>query len=328
MSIEWGLSRQTRLWPRAQYDCSLYAGTVPLPTHVTDLISYELLLSVAELGSIGRAGAAHGMSQPAASARLKALESRVGVALLHRGQRGATLTATGELVAGWAERVIAEAAELATSIAMLRTDRHSHIRIAASLTIAEYLIPRWLITLRSHDTSITPTLTSGNSVDVAASVLDGRADIGFVESPDLPSGLQSKDVARDELVVVVAPDHQWVRRTITASELAATPLVTREPGSGTRLALERVLRTAGPLAAPLLEVSSTTAIKAAVIGGLAPAVLSSLAVSAEIAAGTLARVHTEGLDLRRFLRAVWPAGRELRGPSSDLLVVALKSPQS
>lgn len=306
----------------------LYAGTVPLPILVTDLISYELLLSVAELGSIGRAGHAHGMSQPAASARLKTLESRVGVALLHRGQRGATLTATGQLVASWAERVINDAGDLATSIAALRTDRDNHIRIAASLTVAEYLVPRWLITLRSHDPSVTPALTSGNSTEVAESVLAGRADIGFVESPDMPSGLDSKDVAHDELVVVVGPHHEWAGRTITASDLAATPLVTREAGSGTRLALERALETARPLASPVLEVSSTTAIKAAVSGGLAPAVLSSLAVSAEIAAGSLTRVRTRGLDLRRSLRAVWPAGRELRGPASDLLVIALRSSQS
>ncbi|MGU3432489.1 LysR family transcriptional regulator [Actinomycetes bacterium M1A6_2h] len=300
---------------------------MPLPTHVTDLVSYELLLSVAELGSIGRAGQAHGMSQPAASARLKALESRVGVALLHRGQRGATLTPTGQLVAGWAGRVIAEATDLATNIAALRTDRDSHIRIAASLTVAEYLVPRWLITLRSLDPTVAPALSSGNSDDVAASVLAGRADIGFIESPDVPTGLESREFARDELVVVVAPHHPWVGKTITGIDLAATPLVTREAGSGTRLALERALAEFDPLAAPVLEVSSTTAIKSAVGGGLAPAVLSHLAVSDDIAAGTLVRVRTRDVDLRRSLRAVWPSGRTLRGPASDLLGIALGIPQ-
>jgi DNA-binding transcriptional LysR family regulator len=290
---------------------------------VTDLLSYELLLSVAELGSIGKAGQAHGMSQPAASARLRALESRVGVALLHREPRGATLTPTGQLVAGWAGRVITEAADLATNIAALRTDRDSHIRIAASLTVAEYLVPRWLITLRSQDPSVAPALSSGNSDDVAASVLAGRADIGFVESPDVPTGLESREVARDELVVVVAPHHPWVGRTITAGDLAAAQLVTREAGSGTRLALERALADLAPLAAPVLEVSSTTAIKSAVSGGLGPAVLSHLAVSDDIAAGTLVRVPTTGVDLRRSLRAVWPTGRVLRGPASDLLSISL-----
>lgn len=295
---------------------------VALPTHVTDLISYELLLAVAELGSIGRAGHAHGMSQPAASARLRTLERRVGVPLLNRGQAGATLTASGELVAGWAQRVITDAADLAANLETLRDDRDSHLRIAASLTVAEYLVPAWLIRLRAEHPSIAPALSSGNSADVAESVLSGGADLGFIEGPVVPSGLDSRPVARDELVVVVAPGHGWAGRTITADELAATPLVTREAGSGTRLALERALAPTTPVP-PVLEVSSTTAIKAAVAGGLAPAVLSSLSVSAELEAGTLTRVVTRGLDLHRSLRAVWPTGRDLRGPASDLLRIAL-----
>nr|WP_256982606.1 LysR family transcriptional regulator [Rhodococcus sp. 06-418-1B] len=300
---------------------------MPLPTLVTDLISYELLLSVAELGSIGRAGEAHGMSQPAASSRLAALERRVGVPLLERTPRGATLTATGELVASWAERVVVEAARLATSIESLRTDRNTHVRVAASLTIAEYLVPRWLITLRAQEPSVTPSLSSGNSADVSAAVLAGRADIGFVESPDVPNGLEHCDIAHDELVVVVAPGHEWMGRSITARELASTPLVTREPGSGTRRALERALESTDS-APPLLEVSSTTAIKAAVGGGMAPAVLSSLAVSAELAAGTLVRVRTDGLNLRRSLRAVWPTGTRPNEPSSTLVTIAIAATES
>jgi DNA-binding transcriptional LysR family regulator len=76
-------------------------------------------------------------------------------------------------------------------------------------------------------------------------------------------------------------------------------------------------------AAPVLEVSSTTAIKAAVIGGIGPAVLSAHAVTAELAAGTLVRLTVPDLDLSRRLRAVWPMGQTLRGPARDLLAIAL-----
>ena len=82
---------------------------MPLPPHVADLTSIDLLLSVAELGSIGRAGRAHGMSQPAASARIRALERRVGAPLLTRGARGTVLTDLGELVASWAAPVVRSA---------------------------------------------------------------------------------------------------------------------------------------------------------------------------------------------------------------------------
>ncbi|MFI6031412.1 LysR family transcriptional regulator [Amycolatopsis magusensis] len=301
---------------------------MPLPARVSDLTSYDLLLSVAELGSIGRAARAHGMSQPAASVRLRQLESQAGAPLLERGARGARLTTEGQLVASWAQPVLDAASDLETGIAALRADRDSHVRIAASLTVAEYLLPRWLIALKAVDPGTVVALTSGNSADVAAQVLAGEVELGFVESPDIPEGLQAKEVARDELVLVVAPSHPWAtrRRRPRAAELAATPLVSREPGSGTRQALERALRAHvdGALAEPALEVSSTTAIKAAAVGGIGPAVLSAYAVAPELAAGTLVRLGVPDLDLGRRLRAIWPSGRAPRGPARELLAIALQ----
>ncbi|ANZ40145.1 LysR family transcriptional regulator [Lentzea guizhouensis] len=301
---------------------------MPLPPRVTDLTSYELLLSVAELGSIGRAAKAHGMSQPSASERLRVLEARVGVALLERTSRGAQLTTAGQLVAGWAAPVLTKAADLDAGITSLRADRQSHLKVAASLTVAEYLLPAWLIALRAVSPDTATVLTAGNSVHVAEQVLADRADLGFIESTDLPAGLDSRVVGHDELVLVVAPGHPWSRRRkITAARLAATPLISREPGSGTRQALRSALRGVDLeiTAEPLLEMSSTTAIKAAVIGGIGPAVLSAHAVAADLATRTLVRVEVGDLDLARALRAVWTRGRTPRGPASDLLTIAMRT---
>src|SRR5688500_3723160 len=134
---------------------------MPLPSRVTDLASFDLLLSVAELGSIGRAAKAHGMSQPSASERLRTLEARVGVALLERTSRGARLTTAGQLVAGWAAPVLARAVDLDAGLTSLRADRHSHLRVAASLTVAEYLLPAWLIALRTVSPDTATVLTAG-----------------------------------------------------------------------------------------------------------------------------------------------------------------------
>jgi DNA-binding transcriptional LysR family regulator len=301
---------------------------VPLPSRVSDLTSFDLLLSVAKLGSIGRAAAAHQLSQPAVSARLRQLEHQVGARLLDRGARGARLTTVGELVAGWAQPAVDRAADLEEGIAALRRDRHTHLRVAASLTVAEYLLPSWLIALRSVDPDTMTALSSGNSVEVAAQILAGEAEIGFVEGPTVPEGVQAREVARDELAVVVAPSHPWARRRrVRATELVRTPLVSREPGSGTRQAWEQAVREQldTDMAAPILEVSSTTAIKAAVIGGIGPAVLSVRAVTAELAAGTLVRLAVPGLDLTRRMHAIWPDGNTLQGPAGDLLTIALRS---
>ncbi|MFR9780899.1 LysR family transcriptional regulator [Micromonospora sp. MS34] len=301
---------------------------MPLPPQVTDLTSFDLLLSVARLGSVGRAATAHGISQPAASARLRHLERRLGVTLLRRSPRGSTLTDEGALVADWARTAVDAAATLAASAAALRATADSRLVVAASQTVAEYLLPGWLVALHGGQPGLSVALHAGNSADVAARVLSGDAALGFIEGPDTPAGLHAETVGEDRLVVVVAPGHPWVRRRggITPAELAGCPLVVREAASGTRRVLESALRVAGTdqIAAPSLQLSSTTAIKHAVAAGSGPAVLSSLAVTAELAAQTLVAVPVTGLSLRRRLRAVWAAGRQLTGPARDLYAIATR----
>lgn len=308
---------------------------MPLPPRVTDLGPYELLLSVAALGSMGRAAKDHGVSQAAVSARLKALERALSVTLFERSARGTRLTEAGSLVADWARPAVQAAAALDEGVTALHAEHASHLRISASLTVAEYLLPGWLVTLRSRHPGTRVSLALHNSEDTSVDVTCGAGDVGFVEGPDLHDSLDGCVVAHDNLVVVVAADHPWVhRRSVDPAMLAGTPLVAREPGSGTREFLESALREAGygPSVDPALELSSTTAIKNAVSRGIGPGVLSSLAVTHELAAGTLVAVPVRQpargspVSLRRALRAVWPAGTPLDGPARELVRIALRSP--
>ncbi|MGW1864216.1 LysR family transcriptional regulator [Streptomyces mauvecolor] len=299
-----------------------------LSPHVPDLSALDLLLSVIELGSLGRAAEAHGISQPSVSSRIRYLEKLVGVPVLERTTLGSRPTPAGALVAEWAQEVLDSAHHLDVGIQALRDSRHSRLRVAASQTIAEYLFPRWLVALRGRTSTTTVALESGNSSEVGAAVLEGRAEIGFIESPRAPKGLHSQPVAKDRLVVVVAPDHPWARRgTVSLDELAESQLIQRESGSGTRTAFERAMLKQLPdwQASAALELSSTTAIKSAVAGGVGPAVLSSLAVAAELANGTLRSPTVTGLELARVLRAVWPTGHRPTGPARDLVAIARQS---
>jgi DNA-binding transcriptional LysR family regulator len=302
---------------------------MPLPPRVSDLAGFDLLLSVARLGSLSRAAAEHGISQPAASARMRHLEAQLGLALIDRSPRGSTLTAAGALVAEWAQPVHDAATALNTSVTALRRERESRLRVAASMTVAEYLLPAWLTALRAAGSGPAVALRAVNSAEVAEAVRGGAADIGFVEGPGVPDGLHAEPIGHDTLTVVVAPSHPWARRRsgVTPGELAATALVSRESGSGTRGFFEEALRDQAGLerVPPLAELSSTTAIKAAVAAGAGPAVLSSLAVAAELSAGTLRAVTITGLDLNRTLLAVWAAGRRLAGPARDLHAIAARS---
>jgi molybdate transport repressor ModE-like protein len=297
---------------------------VTLPSRVADLGAFDLLISVAETGSIGQAARRHGISQPAVSARMRALEATLGVTLLERSPRGARLTPAGSLVVDWARPAIDAAHALDAGLAALRAQKESRLSVAASLTVAEYLLPGWLAAFRAQHPATSVRLTSHHSTDTAADVLGGAADVGFVEGPDTPAGLDSLTVAHDRLVLVVGTGHPWARRRmVDPIRLASIPLVSRERGSGTRTYLEQQLAAAGhALTAPILELSSTTVIKNAVISGIGPAVLSSLAVTTELAAGTLIAVPIRQLDLRRALRAIWPAHQRLDGPARDLVRTA------
>ncbi|MFE5078104.1 LysR substrate-binding domain-containing protein, partial [Streptomyces halstedii] len=152
-------------------------------------------------------------------------------------------------------------------------------------------------------------------------LLSGEADLGFVEGLSVPEGLDGTVIAHDRLVVVVAPAHPWARRRtqVTPGELAATPLILREHGSGTRQVLDAALAVHGGLARPLLELSSTTAVKGAAESGAGPCVLSELALDEELSARRLVEIPVAGVRLRRQLRAVWPAGHRPTGPARDLL---------
>ncbi|MEU9098875.1 LysR family transcriptional regulator [Streptomyces sp. NPDC048361] len=295
--------------------------TSPLAHRVPDLGAMELLLAVARHGSLGRAARDLGITQPAASSRVRSMERLLGVALVDRSPRGSRLTAEGVLVTDWARRVVEAAEAFDAGAQALRGRRDSRLRVAASMTIAEYLLPGWLIALRAERPGTAVSLSAGNSAVVAEQLLGDEADLGFVEGLGVPAGLDSAVIGHDRLVVVAAPSHPWARRRqpLAPAELAATPLILREHGSGTRQVLDAALAAHGGLADPLIELSSTTAVKASVVSGAGPSVLSELALGEELAARRLVRVPVEGVRLRRDLRAVWRRGPLPAGPARTLL---------
>lgn len=297
---------------------------MPLPEPHPDLSSLDLLVSVGELGSISAAAAAHGVSQPAASMRLRALERLLHIPLLDRSTRGARLTPAGMATAEWAAAVLGDMRTLLAGTAALRADRRSELRLAASLTVAEYLIPRWLHLLSAEVPQTKVSLEMGNTTHVADLVAREKVDLGFIEGARPPGRLRSKELLTDELVIVVAADHPWSRRRrpISAHLLATTPLVLREPGSGTREVLTDALQACGLGATAAMELGSTTAIKAAAVTGAAPAVLPLVAVIAELRAGQLVAVDHAGVDLVRTIRAIWRTDHTLSPAAQQLLAIA------
>jgi len=297
-----------------------------------DLAALRLLADVGRLGSIGAAGRAAGISQQSASERLRATEAQTGLVLVQRSTRGASLTPEGRLLVEWSTELLRVADQIETALVTLRSEHARQLRVSASMTTAEYLLPAWLVALRRQPGSageVSVSLEATNSRHVVEAVRDRRADLGFIEGPEATDGLARAVVGRDELVLVAAPDDPWAtRRTPLSPHLLGTrALTSREPGSGTRAVVEQALTRAGvDVVRPDAELATNAAVLAAVRAGGAPAFLSLRAVERDLATGMLVRLRVRELDLRRDFTAVWVGwSTPPAGPVRDLLAIARRS---
>lgn len=115
-----------------------------------ELAAFEVLLAIARTGSLGAAGRELGLTQQAVSSRLASLESQTGVRLVQRSTRGSRLTPAGVVVAEWADQLLDVARRVDAGLTAMRTESHKRITVTASLTIAEQLMPRWLVSLQAE----------------------------------------------------------------------------------------------------------------------------------------------------------------------------------
>ncbi len=291
---------------------------------LASLHALRLFIAIVDEGSIGRGARKQGVAQSNASRVVTGLEAMVGEALLRRTSQGSFLTPVGREFAGRARDVVGAAERLNQFVLEARGAQAVSVRVGASLTIAEQLLPTWIAHFRREVPGAHVEVQALNSVAVFEAARAGSIDLGFVETPHLPGGINKEQIGTDAVVVVVAPNHPWARRrdSLSLEELARTPLVVREHGSGTREALDELLAAFEPVR-PVQTLSSNTAIRVAVASGVAPAALSILAVSRDIAAKVIVRVPLAA-PLRRPLTAVWTGPARIRGPAASLLAIARK----
>ncbi|GAB2749866.1 LysR family transcriptional regulator [Sinomonas atrocyanea] len=286
-----------------------------------ELRHYRFLAALAEEGSIGGAARLIGMAQPNASRLLEQMEREAGFPLARRTPRGTQLTDRGRVVAGLAAEVVGAAENVGRAVGALEGGRGT-LHLCASLTVAEHLMPGWLAAAQQRLRGVSTTLDVGNSDEVFDRLRSGAADLGFVEGPTVQTGFRYLDVGRDELVVVVRPDHPWAADgEVSPAGVASAGLVVREPGSGTRQITDLVLAPHG--SGERFEVGSNAALAASVAAGLGPGVVSRLAVQAALRGGRLVEVATPGLKLGRVLRAVWRASGPLDPAAGDFLRVVV-----
>lgn len=267
-------------------------------SHCLTFEQLQIFVAVAEREHLTRAADAIALTPSAVSAAIRNLEGFYRVELFHRIGRRIELTPEGRAFLPEAKAVLARVRAAELMLAEMGGLTRGSLSVHASQTIASYWLPPVLMAFHAQYPGIDLKLTIGNTTTVARSVMEGLADIGFIEGPIDEPALSVSEIARDAIVVVVAPDHAWAAgKPVPPDELVmATGWIMREAGSGTRAAFEAALlaRDLDPQALRIvLELPSNEAVLSAVRAGGCAAAVSESAAETLLHEGQLVRANID-----------------------------------
>ncbi|MEA8875325.1 DNA-binding transcriptional regulator YeiE [Citrobacter freundii] len=265
--------------------------------HIT-LRQLEVFAEVLKSGSTTQASVMLALSQSAVSAALTDLEGQLGVQLFDRVGKRLVVNEHGRLLYPRALALL----EQTTEIEQLFREDNGAIRVYASSTIGNYILPVMIARYRHDFPDLPLELSVGNSQDVINAVLDFRVDIGLIEGPCHSTEIISEPWLEDELVVFAAPSSPLTKGPVTLEQLAASPWILRERGSGTRELVDYLLLSHLPRFQMAMELGNSEAIKHAVRHGLGISCLSRRVIAEQLQAGTLSEVP---VPLPRLVRTLW-----------------------
>ncbi|MRS12865.1 MAG: LysR family transcriptional regulator [Actinobacteria bacterium] len=275
--------------------------------NVTQLRTF---IAVVDHGSFSEAARVLGISQPAVTMQIQALEADIGAMLLDRGYRKVALTEAGQRLLPHARRVLAEIDDARFSIDALSDVISGRLTVAASTTPGQYLLPRLLGGFLKENPEVGVTLRVYDSADVVAHVEAGEADLGMTGAEVRGARVLYERLGTDDLALICPPSHRLAAVDgVTFSDIADEPFIVRESGSGTRMAAEEVIRRSGVEPADLpvvMELGTNEAIVSAVEGGMGLGIVSSQVASKALDLGTVAQVAGAGFPVARPLFLVLP----------------------
>ena len=293
-----------------------------------DLHRLEVFAKVAELASFSRAAEALSLTQPTVSEHVRALEDELGVQLLDRLGRGATPTRAGQLLLGYARRLLALSREARQALDQFQGRMSGELVVGGSTIPGEYVLPALIGRFKTKYPDILVSLLIGSSRQVMEWVEEGRAEVGIVGAPPSPRSLVARELMADELVLVVPSNHPWAgKKSVMLADLKTEPLIVRERGSGSRDALERALAEVNAALSGFRvvgEMGSTQAIKQAVRAGVGLALVSLRAVEDECRASLLHCLKVKDLRVSRAFYLVTDRDRS-RSPLAQAFVEFVES---
>jgi DNA-binding transcriptional LysR family regulator len=276
------------------------------------------------------------LSQPAVSQQIRALEEEAGARLFDRaGSDGhgsqIALTEAGRVLLGFATKAATTMVEARRALAALNDEVVGPLRLGASTTVAQYVLPRILGAFLRQYPQVKLSLVSGNTERIVEAVAAEKIALGIIEGPAMRREVKTERMLKDEMVLIVSPNHAWAARkgeAIEAAELAKVPLLLRERGSGSRRVVERALKKVGlPLRSLMvaMELDSTEAIISGVEAELGVGFVSRWALMKVLRLGLVRVVRVEGLEIVRDFSFVRLAGSEVTGTVAAFQRFALEA---
>ncbi|HTP97175.1 MAG TPA: LysR family transcriptional regulator [Burkholderiales bacterium] len=269
----------------------------------------QVFHTVAKQLSFTRAAELLCMTQPAVTFQVKQLEEHFNTRLFQRSHGRIALTPAGRVVFDYAERILNLSGELETRMAELTGEVSGELLLGASLTIAEFMLPKVLGEFSLRHPQVQARMTVGNSEAIESKVANHLLDIGLIESPSHLSSLETQVCCEDELVVICAPGHALAgQSTVAPRQLVAQPYISRESGSGTRQFADRYFEKQGVSPDDLnvvMELGSLEAIKGVIERGLGVSIVSRATIAKELRLGTLVAVPLRP-RLIRIMSLVYP----------------------
>ena len=275
-----------------------------------DLYKLHIFTLVVQAGSFSGAAEQLLLSQSAVSQHIQQLEGTYGTKLFERGRRGVSLTAEGNLLHDYAQRILRLAAEAESAITDVRHLASGQLAIGVTPGISAYLLPEMVQQFRASLPHINVTLHTDITAHILAALHSGRFDVGFIEGE-----LDGAEWARLEVipwrdvaqVVVVGRKHAWWGQSqLTLAELSQQAMVMRQPASQTRKWLDEALTEAGVRPLITAEFDNVESIKRAVILGNCITILPPYAVEQELTLGQLQAIPLANDPLTRQLKLLWP----------------------
>lgn len=243
------------------------------------------------------------ITQPAITKHIKELESEFQVKLFNRSGNKISLTQAGQLLLSYTEELLSLHNEIKFKLSQLSGNNKGKLRLGASTTIAQYVIPPALAKFHENFPDISLSLINGNTEFIENQLLKSEIDFGIVEGKPSNSDIKYSPFLKDELLVFTSAQNHSIPQTITSEKLITLPLILRERGSGTLEIIEENFKKhkINPKQLNVLMfLGSTEAIKLFVKSGNGVGIVSRFAIEQELASGIFKIINTPIKFHRQF----------------------------